>query len=210
MLLTTKIKLKLSEQDAMTLEFMQSKCRALYNWQVMQLRGGATWNLYEAKKSLHASKIYDPELKHVYGKLLQEVFFRLDKAMTAFFQRVKAGETAGFPRVRPRHCFFTLCYPASYLKIEGNTVILPTGGKGKKNKRYPNVRAHLTETPPQAFKEVAISRDGRGDYYASFVAERHEEAQQKGHVVAFDLGIKTLATGINEQGRMYHVGGFKG
>src|SRR6266700_3959922 len=29
-------------------------------------------------------------------------------------------------------------------------------------------------------------------------------------VVAFDLGIKTLATGVNEQGRVYHVGGFKG
>jgi putative transposase len=28
--------------------------------------------------------------------------------------------------------------------------------------------------------------------------------------VAFDLGIKTLATGVNEQGRFYHIGGFKG
>ncbi len=27
-------------------------------------------------------------------------------------------------------------------------------------------------------------------------------------VVAFDLGIKTLATGVNEQGRVYHIGGF--
>jgi putative transposase len=29
-------------------------------------------------------------------------------------------------------------------------------------------------------------------------------------VLAIDLGIKTLATGVNEQGRMYHIGGFKG
>jgi putative transposase len=29
-------------------------------------------------------------------------------------------------------------------------------------------------------------------------------------VVAFDLGIKTLATGYTDQGRFYHVGGFKG
>ena len=28
--------------------------------------------------------------------------------------------------------------------------------------------------------------------------------------MAFDLGIKTLATGVNEQGRFYHIGGFKG
>ncbi len=29
-------------------------------------------------------------------------------------------------------------------------------------------------------------------------------------IVAFDLGIKTLATGVNDQGRFYHIGGFKG
>jgi putative transposase len=28
--------------------------------------------------------------------------------------------------------------------------------------------------------------------------------------VAFDLGIKTLATGVNEQGKVYHIGGVKG
>lgn len=29
-------------------------------------------------------------------------------------------------------------------------------------------------------------------------------------MVAFDLGIKTLATGVNEQNRFYHIGGSKG
>jgi putative transposase len=29
-------------------------------------------------------------------------------------------------------------------------------------------------------------------------------------IVAFDLGIKTLATGVTDQGRFYHIGGFKG
>ncbi len=28
--------------------------------------------------------------------------------------------------------------------------------------------------------------------------------------MAFDLGIKTLATGVNDHGRFYHIGGFKG
>ncbi len=35
MLLTKKIRLDVSKQDAATLEFMQSKCRGLYNWWVM-------------------------------------------------------------------------------------------------------------------------------------------------------------------------------
>src|SRR5437763_15597579 len=88
------------------------------NW-VMRLRNGEKWPGWEeAKKTLQESREHDPELRSVYGKLLQEVYFRLDEAMKAFFRRVKNGEKPGFPRVRPRHCLFTLCYPAMYIKIE--------------------------------------------------------------------------------------------
>jgi len=204
-----------SEQDVEALEFMQAKCRALYNWWVMRLRDGEPWNFVEAKRSLQESKQYDPELEAVYGKLLADVFYRLKAAMEAFFRRVANGETPGFPRVRPRHCFFTLCYPAMYLKIVGKTLILPTGGRGN-NKKYPNIEAHLTETPPAMFGEVALSRDARGHYYASFVYQedehkhKHKHEEGKADYVAFDLGIKTLATDVNEQGRFYHVGGMKG
>ncbi len=90
------------------------------------------------------------------------------------------------------------------------TIILPTGGKGKRNKRYPNIVAHRTEEPPQHFREVAVTRDARGHYYCSFVYEEAEQQQQSDGIVAFDLGIKTLATGYTDQGRFYHIGGFKG
>jgi putative transposase len=231
MLLSKKIKIEVSEQGAATLEFMQEKCRGLYNWWVMRLRNGERWPGWEqAKKTLQESRQYDPEINGVYGKLLQEVYFRLDKAMQAFFRRLAAGEQKpGFPRVRPRHQFFTLCYPAMYLdKIKGNTIVLPTGGKGR-NKRYPNVIARLTEPPPEDFREVAVSRDARENYYCSFVyndeaqgeEDKHHETRKRRKkrkqremreegVVAFDLGIKTLATGVNDQGRFYRIGGFKG
>ncbi|MBE3558840.1 MAG: IS200/IS605 family element transposase accessory protein TnpB [Ktedonobacteraceae bacterium] len=246
-MLCKKIKLTVSARDAATLEFMQGKCRGLYNWWVMKLRAGERWPGWrKAKATLQESKRYDPELHFVYGKLLHEVYFRLHAAMQAFFRRVQNGEKPGFPRVRPRHCFFTLIYPAMYLKIEGKTLILPTGGKGEKHKLYPNVRARLTEEPPPGFRNVAISRDARGNYHASFVyvyrdeeheeqpdeqAEQNERNEQStqvsgkikepeqtpsgesatgAQVVAFDLGIKTLATGVNEHGRVYHIGGFKG
>jgi putative transposase len=220
MLLCKKIKIEVSNQDAATLEFMQGKCRGLYNWWVMKLRGGERWKVYDAKKSLQESKQYDPELQYVYGKLLHEVFFRLDKAMEAFFRRLQSGEKIpGFPRFKPRHQFFTLCYPAMYLnKIDGNTIVLPTGGGGKWGpKRYPNIVARLSETPPNHFREVAVSRDARGNYYCSFVYDEVEQDKEhetrplrKESIMALDLGIKTLATGVNDQGRFYHIGGFKG
>jgi transposase len=202
MLLCKKIKLEVGEQDAATLEFMQGKCRGLYNWWVMRLKEGEKWNLYEAKKTLQQSKEHDPELVQVYGKLLQEVYYRLHAAMIAFWRRTSAGEKPGFPRLRPGHCFFTLCYPAMYLKIEGNTLILPTGGKGEK-KQYPNIKAKLTELPPPGFREVAVSRDARGNYFASFSYSCEPDPRLEGSVVAFDLGVKMLATGANEQGRVY-------
>ncbi len=188
---------------------MQAKCRGLYNWWVGRLRDGQRWNLYEVKKSLQESKQHDPELEWVYGKRLHEVYFRPDKAMKAFYRRVKAGEKPGFPRYRSRHEFFTLCYPAMYLKIEGDRLILPTGGAGKM-KRFPSIIACLTEEAPTSFKEVAITRDARDNYYASFVSEQEKQSASDTGIIAFDLGIKTLATGVSEQGKVYHIGGFKG
>src|SRR5215470_7800383 len=190
MLKAKKIRLDVSASDAATLEFMQGKCRGLYNWLVMRLRAGERWHFAAEKARLSACRAYDPELDAVYGKLLAEVYFRLDAAMQAFFRRLKQGETPGFPRVRPRHQFFTLCYPAAYLRFEGKRLILPTGGK-EGHKHFPNVVATLAEVPPCGFREVAISRDARGHYYASFVyaapeAEPQPAEPQSGQVVAFE------------------------
>jgi putative transposase len=215
MLLCTKMRLQVSEADAEALEFMQGKCRGLYNWWVRRLRDGERWpGWVEAKATLEASTQHDPELRFVYGKLLHEVYFRLDKAMTAFFRRCQSatGEKLGFPRVRPRHCFFTLCYPSMYVKVAGDRLSLPTGGGGKTGvpKRYPTIVVRLTESAPAKYREVALSRDARGNYYASFVTEQLDDSERNGGLLAIDLGIKTLATGVNEQGRIYTVGGFKG
>src|SRR5215468_6428392 len=114
----------------------RAECRGLYNWWVMKLRAGERWNWRTAKKTLAESREVDPEIDQVYGKLLAEVYFRLDKAMQGFFDRVAKGEKPGFPRVRPRHQFFTLCYPAMYMyvRVEGKIALLPTGGgSGKKD-----------------------------------------------------------------------------
>jgi putative transposase len=229
MLLCKKIKIEVSQQDAGALEFMQAKCRGLYNWWVMRLRNGERWDLERAKKTLRESKQFDPELRYVYGKLLAEVYYRLDGAMQGFFRRVASGAKPGFPRFKPCHQFFTLCYPAMYLAVQDKTLILPTGGGGNWGpKRYQNIVAHLTEDPPDHFHEVAVSRDARGNYSCSFVYDDDEHEENEKHwahkkrqkhsprpfradgIVAFDLGIKTLATGYTDQGRFYRIGGFKG
>jgi len=104
-----------SAADAEALEFMPGTCRGLYTGWVMRLRDGARWPGWAAAQAtLEASTQHDAELRVVYGKRLHAVSFRLDKALTAFCRRwtSETGEKPGFPRVRPRHGFFTLCYPS--------------------------------------------------------------------------------------------------
>ena len=70
MQISKKIRLEISPQDAAALEFMQAKCRGLYNWWVMRLRNGELWpGTLVAKKTLKESRKYDPELNYVYNKL---------------------------------------------------------------------------------------------------------------------------------------------
>jgi putative transposase len=137
------------------------------------------------------------------------VYFRLDAARHGFLRRLEAGETPGFPRVRPRQQFFPLCSPAAWLLFAGKRLLLPTGGKGR-HKRFPTILATLTQGPPCGLREVAISRDARGHSFASVVYEAPEAQERTGQVVAFALGLKTLAVGINEHGRGYAIGGMKG
>src|SRR5690349_2556369 len=118
MLISRKSRLEAREEDDATLVFMQLNCRCFHNRWVMSRRDGEKWPGWEeAKKALQASKEHHPQLRRVYGKPLQEVYYRLDGSMKAFFRRVKNGEKPGFPRVRPRHRFFTLIYPAMYIQV---------------------------------------------------------------------------------------------
>ena len=165
----------------------------------------------------------------MYGKLLAEVYFRLDNAMKAFFHRAKAGEKPGFPRSRRTHglhCAIPRC--AWKYRMTRSPYQLEEAETGVLNVIQTFI-AHLTEQPPNHFHEVAVSRDACGKYYCSFVYEDAENSDDDRKVetnlggekrttyptryagiVAFDLGIKTLATGVNDQGRFYHIGGFKG
>src|SRR5262249_35292285 len=113
MLKAKKIRLNLSDQDAATLEFMQGKCRGLYNWLVMRLRAGERWRFAEEKARLSACRAYDPDLDAVYGKLQDASLLPAGQSHAGVLPPRQGGETPGFPRVRPRHQFFTLCYPAA-------------------------------------------------------------------------------------------------
>src|SRR5690349_22995839 len=80
--------------------------------------------------------------------------------------------------------YTTLFRSAMYLtKVTEQTIILPTGGGRWGPKRYPDIVAHLTEPPPAHFREVAVSRDARGNYYCSRSEEHTSELQSRRDLV---------------------------
>ncbi len=60
-----------------------------------------TLDYYEQKAELPGLKAdVRPGLKEAHSQVVQDVALRLKKAMDAYFRRLKAGETPGYPRFR--------------------------------------------------------------------------------------------------------------
>jgi putative transposase len=72
---------------------------------------GKSPDFYEQKKALPLWKKAHPELREVYSQVLQDVVKRVDRAFDAFFRRVKAGETPGYPRLKGKGQYDSLTYP---------------------------------------------------------------------------------------------------
>src|SRR5258708_39260777 len=52
-----------------------------------------------------------PEYAEVYSQVLQDVVQRADRAFQAFFRRVTAGDTPGYPRFHGRGRYSSFTYP---------------------------------------------------------------------------------------------------
>ena len=78
---------------------------------------------YEQANALPAWKKAHSELTSVFSQVLQNVAVRVDLAFKAFFRRVKAGDTPGFPASRGAG-YDTLTYSQAGFKLEENAVSL--------------------------------------------------------------------------------------
>src|SRR6516162_1286099 len=98
------------------LERQLEECRWLYNYLLAARRD--TWEqrqesvrLYDQQATLPALKAERPTLAGVHSQVLQNVAVRIDLAFQAFFRRVKAGETPGYPRFRGRNRYDSFTFP---------------------------------------------------------------------------------------------------
>src|SRR5262249_46959663 len=99
------------------LEIVLSRCRTRYNTALEQRK---TWwergpgkrsSYYQQKDELPELKAARPELTEVNAQGLQDALPRVERAYQAFFRRVEAGETPGYPRFQGQGRYHPFTYP---------------------------------------------------------------------------------------------------
>src|SRR6478672_6512118 len=107
---TFKYKLKPTPEQARVLDRTLMLCRHVYNAAIGERREawrmrGVSVGYYQQKAELPGIKEAMPEYAEVHSQVLQDAVLRVDRAFAAFFRRVKAGETPGYPGFhgRDRH-----------------------------------------------------------------------------------------------------------
>ena len=118
--------------------------------------------------------------------LLNDVCKRVDFAFQAFFRRVKAGQTPGYPRFMSKHRYDSFCYPdASGWKIDGKRLCLTRIGDI-------NIRLHRPITGK--VKTCTVKREG-DQWYVIFSCEvEPQPLEVSDQAVGIDLGLLHLAT----------------
>jgi putative transposase len=131
-----------------------------------------------------------PGLKQVHSQVAQDVALRLKNAMDAFFRRLKAGETPGYPRFRGKGRYDSLTYPqwenGVKLSASGKRLLLSKVGDVKIIVHRP-----LEGTP----KTATIRRTSTGKWFVTISCEWDPiPLPATGRQVGIDVGLATFAT----------------
>jgi len=209
MKLVKKLRIKVNKDCKDYLDFSSEKCRLIYNFALDEKikeykEKNINLSMYDLKKKLPELKKQFPDYQKVYNKCLSIMYFRLDKAFKNFFRRLKENsDKKGFPKFKNRKEFITQEYPAMYIKIiNKNMFVLPTG------KSFNNFIVRTYEDIPVKFSTLTITKE-KENYFACFLIEIEEEKfKDNGEILAIDLGVKKLVTGLSSLNKFVEVDKF--
>jgi putative transposase len=177
--------------QATAMQHALDECRWLYN-RLLEERKVAwadaetTVTLYDQINRMVALKAERVTLADVHSQVLQNVAVRIDLAFKAFFRRVKAGETPGFPRFRGWGRYDSFCYPGSGHKVDGSRVFLSKIG---------HVKAIIHRPLEGNVKTCCVKRTATGKWYAAFSCEVEDApSPAMDSAVGIDVGLASFAT----------------
>lgn len=194
---TYKYRLYPSKAQCRLLDQTVETCRRWYNACLEERK--AAWesekrsvSRFEQLAKVKEYRKESPYAALVHSHILQVVVADLDKAFQAFFRRVQAGETPGYPRFKGQNRFdsFGLKEYGNGFKLDGRRLRLSGIGR---------MRVRWHRPIEGKIKTVRIRRQA-GEWYACFacqVAEHRLSPTAK--TVGLDVGIHhLLATSDNE------------
>jgi putative transposase len=128
-----KYRLYPTRKQADALQFILDRCRELYNAAVEERREAWRMNKVSVTYGMQSAQLPEikeirPEYNEIYSQISQDVLKRVDKAFKAFFQRVKKGEKAGYPRFQGYNRYDSFTYP-QIEKLKGNPTVRIENGK---------------------------------------------------------------------------------
>src|SRR5262249_58280014 len=113
---TYRYKLNPTPEQERILERTLMLCRHVYNAAVGERREawrmrGVSITCYQQKAELPGIKDAMPDYADVHSQVMQEVVQRVDRAVQAFFRRIREGQTPGYPRFHGRDRYNSFTYP---------------------------------------------------------------------------------------------------
>jgi putative transposase len=164
-------------------------CRELYNAALQERRDayrmvGKSLNYYDQANQLPAIREIRPDLESVHSQVLQDVLRRVDKTFKAFFNRVKHGVKAGFPRFKGRNRFDTFTYPQAGWSVKNDRLTLSKIG---------TIRFNLHREVIGKVKTCSIVRDGLNWFVCFSVENEVEPPLHTGGAVGIDVGLENFA-----------------
>lgn len=163
-------------------------CRDVYNSLLNERKHdyetkGTSPSRYEQQKHFPAWSKEFPEIGDVFSQVLQNVAARLDLAFKAFFRRVQAGETPGFPRFKGEG-YDSFTYPQSGFKVHEQAVYMSKIGL---------VKAILHRPVEGRVKTCTVRRQS-GKWFVCFAVEvETQPLPPSDEKVGLDVGLKTFA-----------------
>ncbi|MGI5321747.1 IS607 family element RNA-guided endonuclease TnpB [Actinomadura nitritigenes] len=197
--------------------------RFAWNWGLAACRDrhgaeGKWWSGAELHRLWNRVKKTDPVLgwwgensKCVY----QEAFRDLDRALREFVRScrgVRKGRRLGFPRFKRRgRCRDSFRFGSGVMRCAGRTVTLPRLGTIATHESTRKLARRL-ENGTARILSATVSRTAHR-WFVSFTVQVDRRAPERharpGSVAGVDLGVKTLLTAVDDQGRVTEIAGPK-
>ena len=187
---TYKYRLHPTAKQKKALRLSLDACRWVYN-KTLETRKQAweerkeSLSRYDTSNLLTEWKKENPTLSNAYSQCLQDVTMRVDLAFRAFFKRVKAGETPGYPRFRGFDRYDSFTFPQSGFNLLEDKLKISKIGAVKIVK-HRDIEGII--------KTLTIRRTN-DKWYACFSCEINPEPLPvTDKVVGIDVGLASFAT----------------